>query len=409
MTSSSTDQCPMSPTNKSDSGSGTCPMGRGRGGEINVMEGNEKEASTILSSWWTRSLLLSPSIPSQQTNASIVSVPASVEEANKHSQIPHPDQSLFLSTTRMVSSIPRADELRPTENAHTSPTPAPHQPPTASHWVYPSEQQFYNAMRRKGYNIEDMVPPMTQSDTAAESEHASESASPLHVIPYILQIHNAVNERTWMEICRWERELHGIDQPRLIRFIGRPKDLSPKAWLNSRLLLTKEPFDRHDWYIDRGDGQGERRYVIDFYSGQEYQDKYQNATDTNTTLFDRLTTHGFFKRFRDSDQQQTTTTITDTNNSNIPNQQSPQSKLQQHPQENSLFSSRPSMYVDVRPALDTPEALVDRIHMLVRDAFPGIRRWVYTNSSTATSPLYPKVTSQNSSSTSSYTSCPNSK
>ena len=32
-----------------------------------------------------------------------------------------------------------------------------------------------------------------------------------------------------------------------------------------------QPFDRRDWFIDRGDGygEGERRYVTDFYNGQD--------------------------------------------------------------------------------------------------------------------------------------------
>ena len=190
---SSSDNCPVS------SSPGSCPVRSGGGGNMN----------TSTSSWWGSKHSM---------------IPASVEEAAKHSQIPQPDQPIPLSTTRMISSIPRADELRPVEDESQLPKPATHQPPTASHWVYPSEQQFFNAMRRKGYKIEEMA------TTTSEQPD-----SPLEVIPYIVRIHNAVNERCWMEICRWERELHGNEQPRLIRFLGRPYDLSPKAWFNSRV------------------------------------------------------------------------------------------------------------------------------------------------------------------------------
>lgn len=53
--------------------------------------------------------------------------------------------------------------------------------------------------------------------------------------------------------------------PKLHRFLGRPDELSPKAWFNYWVMGYKKPFDRHDWYIDRC-GQ-KIRYVIDFYGG----------------------------------------------------------------------------------------------------------------------------------------------
>ena len=63
----------------------------------------------------------------------------------------------------------------------------------------------------------------------------------------------------------WEAE-QGCDEPRLVRFRGRPKDYSPKARLLNLFLNKRLPFDRHDWIVERC-GQGEVRYVIDFYSG----------------------------------------------------------------------------------------------------------------------------------------------
>ncbi|KAL8627832.1 hypothetical protein Q9189_006480, partial [Teloschistes chrysophthalmus] len=151
-------------------------------------------------------------------------------------------QTLHLPTSRETSSIPRGDQ--PHEN-----------------WEYPSPQQMYNAMLRKGY-----------TDTP---EDAVES---------MVAVHNFLNEGAWREIVGWEerfsqglvegwrrcrrgeegfQELQQQKQttttttaaeepPRLLRFHGRPKDLTPKAALHSLLsrLSSKyssdPPFDRHD-------------------------------------------------------------------------------------------------------------------------------------------------------------------
>ena len=65
------------------------------------------------------------------------------------------------------------------------------------------------------------------------------------------------------QVARWE-SLHAGEcgGPALLRFRGRPDELSPLArlrgWAGGPL-----PFDRHDWYVDRC-GR-EVRYVIDFY------------------------------------------------------------------------------------------------------------------------------------------------
>jgi cytochrome c heme-lyase len=140
-----------------------------------------------------------------------------------------PDQKQSLSTVRQVSSIPKSDY-----------TPA-HQPEGIERWVYPSEQQYYNAMKRKGYN-------------PSESD-----------VPIVLTIHNLVNEQGWTQIKQWE-SLRGCSQPRLKQFMGRPQDLSLKARLMS-LLGYSLPFDRHDWIVNR-DGK-DVRYIIDFYRGAQ--------------------------------------------------------------------------------------------------------------------------------------------
>ncbi|CAM9736569.1 unnamed protein product, partial [Phaeothamnion confervicola] len=173
------------------------------------------------------------------------------------------------------SSIPKPE----------GPTPE-HQPEGATTWVYPSEQQYYNAMRRKGWD-------------ARESD-----------VPVVVAIHNAVNEQGWTRVKEWEqlrgrvrnlfREgLHvmhschhqGIAEtsspfavggdPMLEQFRGRPNDVSPKAWLKTNLLGYAAPFDRHDWIVRRGgggaagggEGSVSARYVIDFYAGKPTPDK----------------------------------------------------------------------------------------------------------------------------------------
>ena len=53
----------------------------------------------------------------------------------------------------------------------------------------------------------------------------------------VVPIHNAVNERAWFDIMRWERGRGGeaCGGVRLISFKGRPKDVSPKARILSLL------------------------------------------------------------------------------------------------------------------------------------------------------------------------------
>jgi cytochrome c heme-lyase len=246
--------------------------------------------------------------PVKHDGKSPFSIPASIEEAARHAQSPHADQRIPLSTNRVTSTIPRADELRPAAES------APHQDASKSKWVYPSEQQFYNAMRRKGWSGIDEG-----------------------TIPFVVRIHNAVNERGWAHVRKWEEELHDNPNPRLVRFLGRPKDTSPKAFLNTYLFWYNAPFDRHDWFIDRGDGKEPRRYVIDFYNGEEGGGSGSSGIVSSV-----------LNRFRGKEEEQ------------------PAALQQAEP------VRPPSMYLDVRPALDTPEAFSDRLQMFFIDGFPGI-------------------------------------
>jgi cytochrome c heme-lyase len=131
------------------------------------------------------------------------------------SQGPAPNQKVALPTTRDESSIPKGTG--------------------DGNWEYPSPQQMYNALLRKGYTDTDV--------TAVES---------------MVAVHNFLNEGAWAEIVEWERrfgrglargwqvsrrgeenaatELRLMEaregelpQPTLVRFQGRPKDMTPKA------------------------------------------------------------------------------------------------------------------------------------------------------------------------------------
>ncbi len=100
-------------------------------------------------------------------------------------------------------------------------------------WEYPSPQQMYNALLRKGYTDTDA--------TAVES---------------MVSVHNFLNEGAWREIVEWERRFGGglqrgweicrrgeegftdarvddegkeVGEPKLVRFQGRPRDMTPKA------------------------------------------------------------------------------------------------------------------------------------------------------------------------------------
>ena len=102
---------------------------------------------------------------------------------------------------------------------------------------------FWNALARKG-----------------KMEGASEKD-----MDTVVSIHNNMNENTWQQVMAWEglHEVRGPGrEPKLLRFMGKPDDLSPKAYLKT-LLGHPAPFDRHDWIVDRG-GE-EVRYVIDYY------------------------------------------------------------------------------------------------------------------------------------------------
>lgn len=186
-------------------------------------------------------------------------------------------QSIHLPLEREISSIPRGD--------------------SDQNWEYPSPQQMYNAMLRKGH-----------TDAPAED------------VTSMVAVHNFLNEGAWNEIIAWEdlfaaglgsgwskcakgeegiavdrarkeyladlaarrRENAGLppqkdEGPKLLKFQGRPGEPTPKARVLQALSYAfpqrfgqEPPFDRHDWFVARKQADGsvkEVRYVIDYYGG----------------------------------------------------------------------------------------------------------------------------------------------
>ncbi|KAF7542217.1 hypothetical protein G7Z17_g11779 [Cylindrodendrum hubeiense] len=178
------------------------------------------------------------------------------------SQKPAPNQKYDLPTDRDESTIPKGSG--------------------DGNWEYPSPQQMYNALLRKGHTDTDI--------TAVEG---------------MVSVHNYLNEGAWMEIIEWEKRFgRGLYQgwqvckrgeehvpeeldrtwdgtetaPTLERFQGRPKDMTPKAtmlqvlgWVYPSKFGIEPPFDRHDWYVSRmiNGEKKEIRYVIDYYQGDD--------------------------------------------------------------------------------------------------------------------------------------------
>ena len=161
-------------------------------------------------------------------------------------QLPREAQSEPLSTARVKSTIPKGG--------------------TDDTWTYPSPQMFYNALKRKG-----------KGDDVVERDMTS-----------VVAVHNSMNEQTWNQIRKWEAirpSSHADEEPTLLRFIGRPDDISPKAWLLSTFTSKPAPFDRHDWTVQRGDE--EVRYVIDYYYMDDGKGGNTAMPRTATGAFDK--------------------------------------------------------------------------------------------------------------------------
>lgn len=161
-----------------------------------------------------------------------------------------------LSAAREASTIPKADITADTNDTN---------------WQYPSPRMFYNALLRK----KKSVPPEFIQD--------------------MLMVHNQLNESVWNEIVSRERILSPQCTPKLKRFLGRPEDLSPRAWWHIKVRGGEPPFDRHDWVIDRC-GR-EVRYVIDYYSGHHIPGEASFSVDIRPAIDSTMTALDRFKLF----------------------------------------------------------------------------------------------------------------
>jgi cytochrome c heme-lyase len=99
-------------------------------------------------------------------------------------QTPMSSQSIELPTERTMSSIPRAIDTE----AGTGPRQT---------WEYPSPQQFYNALVRKGM------------ETPAEH------------VETVVEIHNFLNERAWGEVLKWEKRVAQCVHPYILMPVDR--------------------------------------------------------------------------------------------------------------------------------------------------------------------------------------------
>lgn len=166
-----------------------------------------------------------PYTPPDASPSAIEPTPASTSTRSKYnplnymfsdlSQKPSPNQRIILDTEREPSTIPRGRD----SDSTSSP----------GNWEYPSPQQMYNALLRKGYHDTD--------PTAVTS---------------MVSVHNFLNEGAWAEIALheglfagglrdgWQKCKNGEENldiervkaeadPKLMRFQGRPKDMTPKA------------------------------------------------------------------------------------------------------------------------------------------------------------------------------------
>ena len=134
-------------------------------------------------------------------------------------------------------------------------------------WTYPSPQMFYNALARKG----------KLSDKNEEEEE--------EMMETVVALHNDMNEKSWKKVLQWEAVVTDKDEDaisketKLLKFQGRPSDLSPKAWFKHYLLGHPLPFDRHDWVVLRSDGSTVR-YVLDYYYNEPESEDSTNKTNT---------------------------------------------------------------------------------------------------------------------------------
>ncbi|KAL9121334.1 MAG: hypothetical protein Q9187_002111 [Circinaria calcarea] len=129
------------------------------------------------------------------------------------------NQTIDLPIERTMSSIPRGD--------------------TDGNWEYPSPQQMYNAMLRKGYD-----------DT------------PQDAVESMVAVHNFLNEGAWAEIVEWER--------RFAKGLGYGwqacRNGEEGSMTGAGMIANEEEVPRPRLRRTPQGSSREVRYVIDYYS-----------------------------------------------------------------------------------------------------------------------------------------------
>lgn len=198
-----------------------------------------------------------PAPPAPATFASTSAAQSTECSSDRISQSPATDSitvpvgrtTRTLSQDREVSTIPRA-QLQVPSTIPSNSEQETGADKASGNWIYPSETQFFKAV-------------LSKSATTTSPEELASSISS------IIPIHNAVNERAWHLIKQWEGDSSKkCGGPKLLSFQGLGAGaLSPRARWNT-LMGAKEPFDRHDWIVERCNGE-QVEYIIDFYQGKE--------------------------------------------------------------------------------------------------------------------------------------------
>ncbi|PVV04514.1 hypothetical protein BB560_000986 [Smittium megazygosporum] len=209
----SSSNCPISKSARSES---KCPIDHSKPTTANILANKAGNSSQKVDSSEISELPLNP-------NNQMPNLPQKM----------HVEQNIALSTDREVSTIPRNKELESSDSMLQN---TDHE---LEFWEYPSPQQFYNALMRKGEGVHEGY------------------------IDTMVQIHNFLNEGAWEEVLNWEK-MHSVPRP----------------------------FDRHDWYVDRCGKQV--RYIIDYYDAPSedgnpvFSLDVRPALDSFESLVDRV-------------------------------------------------------------------------------------------------------------------------
>ncbi|GAB5355620.1 hypothetical protein AAMO2058_000221200 [Amorphochlora amoebiformis] len=148
---------------------------------------------------------------------------------DEQKQLPQPGQPFTLPTSRVESTIPKSK---------------------GGFWQYPSPQQAYNAMVRKGKD-----PDINRAKD-------------------FVSTHNEMNERGWAQVLRYEAITHpecAKEGIKLSKFNG---DYDGRV---------KGSFDRHYWTVNRC-GLEEQKYVLDYFDTKKFDEMTMPYTNDDIEI-----------------------------------------------------------------------------------------------------------------------------